>query len=99
MTESSDQERESVRKELGKLEEKPKELVAAPQLREEEKPSSSVLDYKSEDRPALAKTKIDHTEVRSRDEKIQEKYKTPDQVSDEDYKVAPTSADKEMVKE
>jgi hypothetical protein len=97
MTESSDQERESIRKELGKLEEKPKELVAAPQLREEEKPSS-VLDHKSEARPALAKTKIDHTEVRSRDEKIQEKYKTPDQVSDEDYKVAPMSADKEMVK-
>jgi hypothetical protein len=98
MTESSDQERESIRKELGKLEEKPKEPVAAPQLREEEKPSSA-LDYKSEDRPALAKTKIDHTEVTSRDEKIQEKYKTPDEVSDEDYKVAPTSADKEMVKE
>jgi hypothetical protein len=98
MTESSDKKRESIRKELGKLEEEPKELVAAPQLREEEKPLS-VLDYKSEDRPALAKTKIDRTEATSRDEKIQEKYKTPDQVSDEDYKVAPTSADKEMVKE
>jgi hypothetical protein len=54
-----------------------------------------VLDYKSEDRPALAKTKIDHAEVTSREEK----YKTPEQVLDEDYKVAPTSADKEKVKE
>lgn len=29
----------------------------------------------------------------------QQPYKTPEQVSDEDYKVAPTSADKEQVEE
>jgi hypothetical protein len=59
----------------------------------------SVRDYKSEDRPAPAKTKIDYTEVRSEEENIQEKYKTPDQVLDEDYKVAPTSAYEEKIKE
>ena len=52
MTESSDQERESIRKELGKVEEEPKEVVVNVdrQVREEKKPT--VLDYKSEDRPA-----------------------------------------------
>lgn len=100
MTESSDQERESIRKELGKVEVEPKEVIvvdAARQVREEKKPT--VLDYKSEDGPAVAKPKADHLEGKSREEKIQENYKTPDQVLDEDYKVAPTSADKEKVKE
>jgi hypothetical protein len=99
MTESSDQERESIRKELGKVEEEPKEVVVNVdrQVREEKKPR--VLDYKSEDRPAAAKPKTDRAEGKSREEKIQESYKTPDQVLDEDYKVAPTSADKERVKE
>ena len=99
MTESSDQERESIRKELGRVEEETKEVVvdAARQVREEKKPT--VLDYKSEDGPAVAKPKADHPEGKSREEKIQENYKTPDQVLDEDYKVAPTSADKERVKE
>lgn len=100
MTESSDQERESIRKELGKVEVEPKEVIvvdAARQLREEKKPT--VLDYKSEDGPAVAKPKTDRAEGKSREEKIQESYKTPDQVLDEDYKVAPTSADKEKVKE
>ncbi len=100
MSESSDQEREAIRKELGKVEEEPKEEVvvdAASQVREEKKPT--VLDYKSEDGPAVAKPKADRPEGKSREEKIQENYKTPDQVSDEDYKVAPTSADKERVKE
>lgn len=100
MTESSDQERESIRKELGKVEVEPKEVIvvdAARQVREEKKPT--VLDYKSEDGPAVAEPKADHLEGKSREEKIQENYKTPDQVLDEDYKVAPTSADKEKVKE
>jgi hypothetical protein len=99
MMESSDQERESIRKELGKREEEPKEVVAAAAevLGVDEKPS--VLDYKSEDRPALAKTKIHQIELTTREEKLQEKYKTPDQLLDEDYKVAPTSADKEKVEE
>jgi hypothetical protein len=99
MNESSDQERESIRKELGKVEEEPKEVVvdAARQVREEKKPT--VLDYKSEDGPAVAKPKADRPEGKSREEKIQENYKTPDQVLDEDYKVAPTSADKERVKD
>ena len=99
MTESSDQERESIRKELGKVEEEPKEVVVNVdrQVREEKKPT--VLDYKSEDRPGAAKPKTDRAEGKSREEKIQESYKTPDQVLDEDYKVAPTSADKERVKE
>ena len=91
MTESSDQERESIKKDLGKVEEESKEMVvdAARQLREEKKPT--VL--------AVAKPKTDRAEGKSGEEKIQESYKTPDQVSDEDYKVAPTSADKERVKE
>jgi hypothetical protein len=99
MTESSDQERESIRKELGKVEEEPKEVTvdAARQVREEKEPT--VLTYKSEDRPAVAKPEADRAEGKSREEKIQENYKTPDQVSDEDYKVAPTSADKERLKE
>ena len=100
MTESSDQERESIRKELGRVEVEPKEVIvvdAARQVREEKKPT--VLDYKSEDGPVVAKPKADHPEGKSREEKIQENYKTPDQVLDEDYKVAPTSADKEKVKE
>jgi len=99
MTESSDQERESIKKDLGKVEEEPKEMVvdAARQLREEKKPI--VLDYKSKDGLAVAKPKTDRAEGKSGEEKIQESYKTPDQVSDEDYKVAPTSADKERVKE
>lgn len=99
MTESSDQERESIRKELGKVKEEPKEVVVNVdrQVREEKKPT--VLDYKSEDRSAAAKPKTDRAERKSREEKIQESYKTPDQVLDEDYKVAPTSADKERVKE
>jgi tetrahydromethanopterin S-methyltransferase subunit A len=97
MTEPSDHERESIKKESGKLEEEPKEVVAASEEREEEKPS--VINYKSEDRAAVAKTKIDHTEVTSTEEKIQEKnYKTPDQLLDEDYKVAPTSADEKKVR-
>jgi hypothetical protein len=96
--ESSDQEHESIRKELGKREEEPNEVVAAAEvLGVDEKPS--VLDYKSEDRQALAKTKIHQIELTAREEKLQEKYKTPDQLLDEDYKVAPTSADKEMVEE
>jgi hypothetical protein len=91
MAESSEQERESIKKDLGKVEDEPKEVLvdAARQLREEKKPT--VL--------AVAKPKIDHAEGKSGEEKIQENYKTPDQVSDEDYKVAPTSADKESVKE
>jgi hypothetical protein len=100
MTESSDQERESIKKDLGKVEEEPKELIvvdAARQLREEKKPTG--LYYKSEDGPAVAKPKADRAEGKSGEEKIQESYKTPDQVSDEDYKVAPTSADIERVKE
>lgn len=96
MTESSDHERESIKKELGKLQEGPKEVAAASEVREEEGPS--VIGYKSEDRPALAKTNIDHTEVASIEGKIQENYKTPDQVLDEDYKVAPTSADEKKVR-
>jgi hypothetical protein len=32
-------------------------------------------------------------------EKQRQPYKTPEQVSDEDYKVAPTSADKERIAE
>jgi hypothetical protein len=92
MTESNHKESESIRKEMVKLEDQPKEVVVGPWVRsEEEKPS--VRDYKSEDRPASAKTKIDYTEVRSGEENIQEKYKTPDQVLDEDYKAAPTSAE------
>jgi hypothetical protein len=99
MTESGDQERESIKKDLGKVEEEPKEMVvdAARQLREEKKPT--VLDYKSKDGLAVAKPKTDRAEGKSGEEKIQESYKTPDQVSDEDYKVAPTSADRERVKE
>jgi hypothetical protein len=98
MTESSDQERESIKRDLGKVEEEPKEMVvdAARQLREEKKPT--VLDYKSKHGLAVAKPKTDRAEGKSGEEKIQENYKTPDQVSDEDYKVAPTSADKERVK-
>jgi hypothetical protein len=99
MTESSDQERESIRKELGKVEEEPKEVVVNVdrQVREEKKPTE--LYYKSKDGLAVAKPKTDRAEGKSGEEKIQESYKTPDQVSDEDYKVAPTSADKERVKE
>ena len=97
MTESIDQERESIRKELGKLEEEQKDIVASPEVgEEEEKPS--VIDYKSENRPAPTKTKIDHAEVTSRQENLQKNYKSPEQVLDEDYKVAPTSADKEKVR-
>jgi hypothetical protein len=56
-------------------------------------------DYKSENRGELANTKNDYTEVTSKQEEtIQEKYKTPEQVLDEDYKVAPTSADRQKVK-
>jgi hypothetical protein len=97
MTESSDQERESIRKDLGKVEEEPKEVVVDVdrQVREEKKPR--VLDYKSEDGPAVAKPKTHPAEGKSGEEKIQENYKTPDQVLDEDYKVAPTSADKERI--
>ena len=99
MTESSDQERESIRKELGRVEEETKEVVvdATRQVREEKKPT--VLDYKSKDGLAVAKPKTERAEGKSGEDKIQENYKTPDQVSDEDYKVAPTSADKERVKE
>jgi hypothetical protein len=100
MTESSEQERESIKKDLGKVEDEPKEEVvvdAAHQLREEKKPT--VLDYKSKDGLAVAKPKTERAEGKSGEDKIQENYKTPDQVSDEDYKVAPTSADKERVKE
>jgi hypothetical protein len=61
MTESSDQERESIRKELGKFEKEPKHVVVSPEVGQEEK--LSVIDYKSENRPALTKTKIDHAEV------------------------------------
>jgi hypothetical protein len=99
MTESSEQERESIKKDLGKVEDDPNEEVvvdAARQLREE-KPT--VLDYKSKDGLAVAKPKTERAEGKSGEDKIQENYKTPDQVSDEDYKVAPTSADKERVKE
>jgi hypothetical protein len=96
MTESSDEERESVRKELGKLEKEPKEVVAAPVARQEKKPS--VIDYKSQDGPALTKTKVEYVEVTSGEERIQKNYKTPDQVLDEGFKVAPTSADEEKVR-
>jgi hypothetical protein len=97
MTESSDQERESIRKEAGKFEDERKDVVvASPEVGEEEKPS--VIDYKSENRPALTKTKIDHAEITSRQENLQKNYKTPEQVLDEDYKVAPTSTDKEKVR-
>jgi hypothetical protein len=96
MTKSNDQERGSIRKELGKLEDERKEVIPAPQIEEEEEPS--MIEYNSEDKLPLSKIKISPTKVMSREEKVQESYKTPEQVSDEDYKVAPTSADEERVR-
>jgi hypothetical protein len=48
----------------------------------------------SEDKPVPAKIKIEYAEVIPKEEN----YKTAEQLSDEDYKVAPTSADEEKVK-
>ncbi len=95
MTEASHEGRESIRKEIGKSENQLK--VLARPLPEEEKPS--IEDYKSENRGKLANRKTDYTKVTSKpEEKIQEKYKTPEQVLDEDYNVAPTSTDRQKVK-
>ncbi len=49
-------------------------------------------------------TKADHHRkmqeiYKAMKEKQQQLHKTPDQLSDEDYKVAPTSADKEILPE
>jgi hypothetical protein len=48
-------------------------------------------------------TKADHHRKMQEIYKVmrekQQPYKTPDQLSDEDYKVAPTSADKEILPE
>jgi len=63
------------------------------------KKKAEVIDYKSEDSPALVKTKVDRIEVRSGEEKIQENYKTSDQALNEDYEVSFTRADKQKVKE
>jgi hypothetical protein len=72
MTESSDQERESIKKDLGKVEEEPKEMVvdAARQLREVKKPT--VLDYK---RPIVMKENLERRRFR-RATKLQIKCQT-----------------------
>jgi hypothetical protein len=90
MAEASEEERDSIRKEISKGDGQPREV--APLIREKEKPSAQ--EYRSEGKPAPAKTKIEYSEVISKEEN----YKTQEQLSDEDYKIAPTSADEEKAK-
>ena len=90
MAEASDGKRDSIKKEIAKGEGQPREV--APLIREKER--ASAREYRSEDKPAPAKTKIEYSEVITKEEN----YKTQEQLSDEDYKIAPTSADEEKVK-
>lgn len=96
MTESKEAERGSMRKELRKLEDERKEVI--PSAKIDKGKESSMIDYNSEDRLAASNIKISPTDVKLREQKIPESYKTPEQVSDEDYKVAPTSADEKRVR-
>jgi hypothetical protein len=96
MTESNEPKRGSMRKELSKLENERKEVI--PGARIDKGEESSMIHYNTEDRLAASNIKISPTEVKLREEKIQDSYKTPEQVSDEDYKVGPTSADEKRVR-
>ena len=96
MTESNEPKRGSMRKELRKLEDERKEVIPGAKIDKGE--GSPMIDYNSEDRLAASNIKISATEVKLREQKIQESYKTPEQVSDEDYKVGPTSADEKTVR-
>jgi hypothetical protein len=96
MTESNEPKRRSMRKELRKLENERKEVIPGAKI--DKGGESSTIDYNSEDRLAASNMKISPTEVIPREQKIQEIYKTPEQVSDEDYKVGPTSADEKRVR-
>jgi hypothetical protein len=90
MAEESDGKRDSIKREIAKGQGQPGEI--APPVHEKEK--QAIQEYTSEEKPASAKTKIEYTKVIAKEEN----YKTPEQLSDEDYKVAPTSADEERVK-
>ena len=96
ITESNEPECGSMRKELRKLENERKEVIPGAKIDKEEE--SSMIDYNSEDGLAASNIKISPTEIKLREQKIQESYKTPEQVSDEDYKVGPTSADEKRVR-
>lgn len=80
----------------GEKERKGKPRQFAPSVREGEKPS--VQDYKSEDKNEVGRTKMEYTELARKEKPTakEKSYKTPEQISDEDYKVAPTSADNEQ---
>jgi hypothetical protein len=90
MAEASDGKRDSIKKEIAKGEGQPGEVASS--VHEKEK--QAIQEYTSEEKPTSAKTKIEYTKVKPKEES----YKTPEQLSDEDYKVAPTSADEERVK-
>jgi hypothetical protein len=90
MAEASDGKRESIKKEIAKGEGQPGEV--APPVHEKEK--QAIQECTSKEKPASAKTKIEYAKIIPKEEN----YKTPDQLLDEDYKVAPTSADEERVK-
>jgi hypothetical protein len=96
MTESNKAERGSMRKELRKLENERKVVIPGDKIDKGEE--SSMIDYNTEDRLAASNIKISPTEVKLREQQIQDSYKTPEQVSDEDYKVGPTSADEKRVR-
>ena len=95
MTNANDPEQPPVRKELRKSEDERKEVIPGAWI--DKGKQYSMIDYTSEDRPA-ASIKISPAEVIPREQKIQESYKTPEQVSDEDYKLGPTSADEKRIR-
>jgi len=75
---------------------KPKQF--GPTVLEKEKPS--MRDYKSEEKEEVGKTKIEYAEITPEKQRPEQKsYKSPEQITDEDYKVAPTSADQDKTKE
>ena len=96
MADRNSQESEETERQEDDAKAKPKQF--GPTVLEKEKPS--MRDYKSEEKKELGKTKMEYAEIAPEKQRPEQKpYKTPEQITDEDYKVAPTSADQDKTKE
>lgn len=96
MADRNSQESEKTERQEEDAKTKPRQF--APTELEKEKPS--MRDYKSEEKTELGKTKMEYAEIAPEKQRPEQKsYKSPEQITDEDYKVAPTSADEDKTKE